>query len=54
MRAIKLVFWLCALGIICSACSVTRRLSEGEYLVQQVKIRTDHTVPKSERITAAE
>ncbi|MBR7114496.1 MAG: hypothetical protein IKC66_00950, partial [Alistipes sp.] len=54
MRAIKLVFWLCALGILCSACSVTRRLSEGEYLVQQVKIRTDHTVPKSERITAAE
>lgn len=54
MRAIKLVFWLCVLGILCSACSVTRHLSEGEYLVQQVKIRTDHTVPKSERITAAE
>ena len=54
MRAIKLAFWSCAFGILCSACSVTRHLSEGEYLVQQVKIRTDHTVPKSERITAAE
>ena len=40
------------LGIVCSACSVTRKLSEGEYFLQRVNIETDHSAPKSERINA--
>lgn len=40
------------LGILCSACSVTRKLSEGEYLLQRVKIDADKEAPKDERITA--
>lgn len=50
--------WVCRLmliallGILCSACSVTRKLSEGEYLLQRVKIDADKEAPKDERITA--
>ncbi len=40
------------LGILCSACSVTRKLSEGEYFLQKVKIDDDKQTPKDERITA--
>ncbi|MBQ2373931.1 MAG: BamA/TamA family outer membrane protein [Alistipes sp.] len=40
------------LGILCSACSVTRKLSEGEYFLQRVKIEDDKEVPRKERITA--
>ena len=40
------------LGILCSACSVTRKLSEGEYLLQKVKIEADQSVPRKERIDA--
>ena len=40
------------LGILCSACSVTRKLSEGEYFLQRVKIEADKEVPRHERITA--
>lgn len=40
------------LSILCSACSVTQKLSHGEYFLQRVKIETDHSVPKSERINA--
>ena len=45
---------IAALGIFCSACSVTRRLSQGEYLLQKVRIEDDNSVPKSERITPME
>ena len=38
------------LSILCSACSVTRKLSQGEYLLQRVEIDADHSVPKTERI----
>ncbi|MBQ5899092.1 MAG: hypothetical protein IIW87_04160, partial [Alistipes sp.] len=38
------------LSILCSACSVTRKLSQGEYLLQRVEIDADHSVPKAERI----
>ena len=41
-----------ALGILCSACSVTRKLSEGEYFLQRVTIDDDKLTPKDERITA--
>lgn len=40
------------LSIFCSACSVTRKLSDGEYLLQRVKIEDDKEAPKDERITA--
>lgn len=40
------------LGVLCSACSVTRKLSEGEYFLQKVKIDDDKQTPKDERITA--
>ena len=40
------------LSILCSACSVTRKLSQGEYLLQRVNIEADHSAPKSERINA--
>lgn len=40
------------LGILCSACSVTRKLSEGEYLLQDVKIEADKQTPRKERIGA--
>jgi len=43
-----------ALSVLCSACSVTRKLSGDEYFLQRVDIKTDHTVPKKERITELE
>lgn len=42
------------LGILCSACSVTRRLSEGEYFLQSLKIEEDRSAPRNERFTPAE
>ena len=54
MREWRLLIVICVLGIFCSACSVTRRLSQGEYLLQKVKIEDDKSVPKSERITPLE
>ena len=49
-RQLRVLLVLCVLSIFCSACSVTRRLSQGEYLLQRVKIEDDRTAPKSERI----
>ena len=43
-----------ALGILCSACSVTRKLSDKEYFLQRVEIKTDKSVPRKERITETE
>ena len=40
------------LSIFCSACSVTRKLSDGEYLLQRVKIDDDKHIAKDERITS--
>ena len=42
------------LGLICSACSVTRKIPEGQYLLQKVKIDADKSTPRKERITAAD
>ena len=33
-----------------TACSVSRRIPDGEYLLQRVRIETDKTVPRKERI----
>lgn len=40
------------LSIFLSGCSVTRKLSDGEYFLQSVKIEDDKQTPKKERITA--
>lgn len=43
------------LGILLgTACSVTRKLPEGTYLVRKVTVETDESVPRKERITASE
>ena len=42
------------LGILCSACSVTRKLSDGEYFLQRVRIEDDKQTPRHERITPPE
>ncbi|WP_295940869.1 BamA/TamA family outer membrane protein [uncultured Alistipes sp.] len=42
------------LGYLCLACSVTRKIPEGQYLVQQVKVETDKSTPRKERIKADE
>ena len=41
------------LGLICSACSVTRKIPEGRYLLQKVKIDDDEWTPRKERVAAA-
>lgn len=40
------------LSIIFSGCSVTRKLSDGEFFLQKVKIEDDKHTPKKERITS--
>lgn len=53
MRALYLTA-LTALCLLGTACSVVRKLPQGSYLVQKVTIEEDRSVPKEERITAAE
>ena len=48
------IFAAAALGLLGSACSVTRHIPEGQYLVQQVKIEDDKSTPRRERITASD
>ena len=48
------ILLVAALGLLSSACSVTRHIPEGQYLLQKVKIEADKTVPRKERITAEE
>ncbi|MEG2240346.1 MAG: BamA/TamA family outer membrane protein [Alistipes sp.] len=38
--------------MLCSACSVTRHIPDGAYLLQRVNIEDDAQVPKKERITS--
>jgi hypothetical protein len=33
-------------GLIASSCNVTRRLPEGQYLLQKVKVEDDRTVKR--------
>lgn len=40
--------------MVCSACSVTRQIPEGQYLLRKVKIEDDRTVPRRDRILASE
>ena len=48
------IFAAAALGLLGSACSVTRHIPEGQYLVQQVKIEDDESTPRRDRITASD
>ena len=42
---------LCLVAIVVAACSVTRSLPEGEYLLDKVEIKADKSVPRERRIT---
>lgn len=42
------------LSLFCSACNVTRRIPEGEYLLRRVRIEDDKSTPRKERIRAYE
>ncbi|MDE5963407.1 MAG: BamA/TamA family outer membrane protein, partial [Alistipes sp.] len=54
MKGAVRIFIVGALGVICSACSVTRHIPEGSYLVQKVTVREDKETPRRQRITADE
>ena len=54
VRRVCRIFAAAALGLLGSACSVTRHIPEGQYLVQQVKIEDDRATPRRERITASD
>ena len=43
---------LVLLSLMVSACSVTRKLSDGQYFLQRVKIEDDHQVARRDRITS--
>lgn len=48
------IFAVAALGIVCSACSVTRHIPDGQYFLQKVTIEDDESAPRKERIPASE
>lgn len=54
MRGRSRILAVVVLSFICSACSVTRHIPEGQYLVQKVKIVDDKQTPKKERITPSD
>lgn len=49
-----LAVWLVASAVLLPSCNVTRRLSDGEYLLQRVKVEADRSAPRKERIDADE
>ena len=48
------IFAAAALCLLGPACSVTRHIPEGQYLVQRVKIEDDESTPRRDRITASD
>jgi outer membrane protein assembly factor BamA len=54
VRGVSRIFVVAVLGLLCSACSVTRKIPEGQYLLQKVKIEADKSTPRKERITAGD
>ena len=46
MRRVCRIFAAAALGLLGPACSVTRHIPEGQYLVQRVKIEDEPSAPK--------
>lgn len=53
-RRILWVIAIVAVGLLGSSCNVTRKLPKGSYLLQRVKVEDDKSVPRKERIDAAE
>lgn len=51
MKYLKRIVFVALLGLLCSACNVTRHLSKGEYLVQDVTVESDKETPKADRYT---
>lgn len=55
MRKTGRLLWICSLSaLVGSACSVTRHIPEGEYLLQRVRIENDRSTPRRERIPKEE
>lgn len=54
MGWVRRIFVAVVLLLIGSACSVTRHIPQGQYLLQRVKIEPDRTAPRDERIPASE
>ena len=54
MKVLRSIMLLLTVWVLLPACNVTRKFSADEYLVQQVKIEADKTVPRHERIGADE
>lgn len=54
MRGACRIFAAAVLGFVCSACSVTRHIPDGEYFLQKVKIEDDKSTPRRERITTSD
>ena len=50
MARFRLIYALLLLALMSSACSVTRHIPNGEYLLSRVKIEDDRSVPRKERI----
>lgn len=54
MRCLRDILCILTLGVLCSACSVTRYVPDGKYLVHKVRIEDDKSTPRKERIPASE
>lgn len=54
MHGARRIWAAAVLGLVCPACSVTRHIPEGEYFLQKVNVEDDRTVPRKERIPAAD
>lgn len=54
MRGVLRIGVVVLLGLLGSACSVTRHLSDGEYLLRKIRIEEDESMPRKERIRAYE
>ncbi|MEG0807043.1 MAG: BamA/TamA family outer membrane protein [Alistipes sp.] len=54
MRGVGCIGVAVVLGFLCSACSVTRSIPNGQYFLQKVTIEDDKATPHKERITAAD
>lgn len=54
MNRLRLFVLLLVATLAGSACSVTRHIPEGEYLLRKVRIETDRTLPRKERIDKEE
>lgn len=52
MRQWRLHIAVVLLGLLLSACDITRNFAQNEYLLQRVKIVEDESAPRNERITS--